>query len=57
MSEKIRNATTAEVKEWFEKELKPIGDKQMQYVAVMSVVQFMTFCFMLVSFWINSKIF
>ena len=45
------------IKEWFEKELKPIGDKQMQYVAVMSVVQFMTFCFMLVSFWINSKIF
>jgi hypothetical protein len=57
MSEKIRNATTEEVKEWFEKELKPIGDKQLQYVVVMSIVQFMTFCFMLVSFWINSKIF
>ena len=47
-----REATPEEHKEWIEKELLPLGDIQLKFVAMMSVIQIATLGFMLLSFWL-----
>ena len=46
-----REATPEEHKEWIEKELLPLGDIQIKFVAMMSIIQIATLGFMLLSFW------
>tara|TARA_B100000902_G_scaffold188067_1_gene180032 strand:- start:3629 stop:3832 length:204 start_codon:yes stop_codon:yes gene_type:complete len=48
---KVRDATPEEHEEWINNELLPLGDMQLKFVAMMSVIQFATLGFMLLSFW------
>ena len=49
---KPRDATPEEQQEWINNELLPLGDMQLKFVAIMSVVQISTVGFMLLSFWL-----
>jgi len=49
---KPRDATPKEQQEWINNELLPLGDMQLKFVAIMSVVQICTVGFMLLSFWL-----
>tara|TARA_B100001094_G_scaffold8773_1_gene7906 strand:- start:3457 stop:3663 length:207 start_codon:yes stop_codon:yes gene_type:complete len=49
---KTRDATPEEHEEWINNELLPIGDMQLKFVAMMSVIQFATLGMMMVSFWV-----
>lgn len=49
---KPRDATPEEHEEWINNELLPLGDMQLKFVAIMSVVQICTVGFMLLSFWL-----
>ena len=49
---KVQDATPEEVEEWLEKELLPLGEKQLPFVAFMSVVQFMALATMMMSFYL-----
>jgi len=48
---KPRDATPEEQQEWINNELLPLGDMQLKFVAIMSVVQICTVGFMLLSFY------
>ena len=37
---KVQDATPEEVEEWLEKELLPLGEKQLPFIAMMAVIQF-----------------
>jgi len=54
---KVRDATVQEAEDWYENELKPWGDMQLKFVAMMSVVQFSALAFMMLSFFIIGTIF
>tara|TARA_R100000231_G_scaffold98706_1_gene73689 strand:+ start:203 stop:469 length:267 start_codon:yes stop_codon:yes gene_type:complete len=47
-----RDATPEEFNEWWESELKPKGDGQLKFVAMMAVVQLLTLVFMMTAFFI-----
>jgi len=47
---KTRDATPEEHEEWINNELLPIGDMQLKFVAMMSVIQFATLGMMMLSF-------
>jgi len=49
---KTRDATPEEHEEWINNELLPIGDMQLKFVAMMSVIQFATLGMMMASFWV-----
>tara|TARA_B100001059_G_scaffold202962_1_gene211226 strand:+ start:6376 stop:6591 length:216 start_codon:yes stop_codon:yes gene_type:complete len=51
---KTKDATPEEAQEWLEKELLPLGDMQLKFVAMMSVIQFATLGFMLFAFYMIS---
>ena len=51
---KTRDATPEEAREWLEKELLPLGDIQLKFVAMMSVIQIATLGFMLFAFYMIS---
>lgn len=51
------DATPEEVEEWFQKELKPLGDNQLRFVAFMAVVQFLTLASMFFVFFIIGETF
>lgn len=52
---KTTEATPEEAKEWWEKELKPWGERQIPLVAFMAFVQVFVFCGMLAAFWLIDK--
>jgi len=52
---KPRDATPEEQKEWIEKELVPLGEKQLPFIAFMSVLQVATVGLMLLAFWVIGK--
>lgn len=52
---KPRDATPEEQKEWIEKELVPLGEKQLSFIAFMSVLQVATVGLMLLAFWVIGK--
>ena len=52
---KPRDATPEEQKEWIEKELIPLGEKQLPFIAFMAVLQVATVGLMLLAFWIIGK--
>lgn len=54
---KPKDATPKEQKEWLEKELLPLGDNQLRFVAFMAVVQFLTFASMFLVFWVIGETF
>tara|TARA_Y100000114_G_C11538970_1_gene221705 strand:+ start:35 stop:247 length:213 start_codon:yes stop_codon:yes gene_type:complete len=45
-----RDATPEEFNEWWESELKPKGDGQLKFVAMMAIVQLLTLVFMMSAF-------
>ena len=47
-----RDSTPEEFNEWWEKELKPKGDAQLKFVAMMAIIQFLTLGFMMSAFYI-----
>tara|TARA_B100000902_G_scaffold310389_1_gene300009 strand:- start:259 stop:474 length:216 start_codon:yes stop_codon:yes gene_type:complete len=47
-----REATPEEFNDWWENELKPKGDVQLKFVAMMAVVQLLTLVFMMTAFFI-----
>ena len=51
---KTRDATPEEAREWLEKELLPLGENQLKFVAMMSVIQIATLGFMLFAFYMIS---
>jgi|TARA_B100001939_G_scaffold311224_1_gene293653 hypothetical protein len=52
---KTRDATPEEQQEWLEKELLPLGEKQIPFIAFMSVLQVATVGFMFLAFWVIEK--
>ena len=52
---KPRDATPEEQAEWLEKELIPLGEKQLTFIAFMSVIQILSVALMLLAFWIIGK--
>ena len=52
---KPRDATPEEQKEWIEEELIPLGEKQISFIAFMSVLQVATVGLMLLAFWVIGK--
>jgi len=52
---KTEDATPEEQAEWIEKELLPLGEKQLTFIAIMSVVQILSVALMLLAFWIIGK--
>ena len=55
--EKINEATQKDMDEWYKKELKPWGDRQLSIVALMAFVQLFMLGLMFGVFWLNSIIF
>ena len=49
---KTNDATVEEEQDWWENELKPKGDAQLKFVAMMAIIQFLTLGFMLTAFYI-----
>tara|TARA_B100001094_G_C18060181_1_gene734656 strand:+ start:193 stop:393 length:201 start_codon:yes stop_codon:yes gene_type:complete len=52
---KTKDATPEEQAEWLEKELLPLGEKQLTFIAIMSVIQILSVALMLLAFWIIGK--
>ena len=52
---KPRDATPEEFDEWQEKELQPLGDRQLLIVFIMALVQLSALCFMLLTFFVIGK--
>ena len=52
---KTKDATPEEQAEWIEKELIPLGEKQLTFIAIMSVIQILSVALMLLAFWIIGK--
>ena len=52
---KTKDATPEEQAEWIEKELLPLGEKQLTFIAIMSVVQILSVALMLLAFWVIGK--
>lgn len=49
---KLEPATKEECDEWFEKELKPLADIQLEVVAIMAIIQLLTLVMMLTGFYL-----
>ncbi len=49
---KPRDATPEEVQEWLDKELLPLGEKQLKFIAIMAFVQFFTLASMFLAFFV-----
>jgi hypothetical protein len=52
---KPRDATPEEHRKWIEEELIPLGEKQISFIAFMSVLQVATVGLMLLAFWVIEK--
>tara|TARA_B100000123_G_scaffold175184_1_gene130091 strand:- start:178 stop:423 length:246 start_codon:yes stop_codon:yes gene_type:complete len=53
----VRDATPEEVEEWLEKELLPLGEKQLPFIAMMAVIQFLCLVGMFSAFWLIDRTF
>ena len=53
----IRDATPEEVEEWLEKELLPLGEKQLPFIAIMAMIQFLCLVGMFSAFWLIDRTF
>ena len=53
----IRDATSEEVEEWLEKELLPLGEKQLPFIAMMAMIQFLCLVGMFSAFWLIDRTF
>ena len=53
----IQDATPEEVEEWLEKELLPLGEKQLPFIAMMAVIQFLCLVGMFSAFWLIDRTF
>lgn len=53
----IRDATPEEVEEWLEKELLPLGEKQLPFIAMMAMIQFLCLVGMFSAFWLIDRTF
>ena len=53
----IRDATPEEVEEWLEKELLPLGEKQLPFIAMMAIIQFLCLVGMFSAFWLIDRTF
>ena len=53
--DKPRDATPEEHRKWIEEELIPLGEKQIPFIAFMSVLQVATVGLMLLAFWVIGK--
>ena len=51
----IRDATPEEVEEWLEKELLPLGEKQLPFIATMAMIQFLCLVGMFSAFWLIDR--
>jgi len=54
---KVQDATPEEVEEWLEKELLPLGEKQLPFIAMMAVIQFLCLVGMFSAFWLIDRTF
>ena len=52
---KVRDATPEEVEEWLEKELLPLGEKQLPFIAMMAMIQFFCLVGMFSAFWLIDR--
>ena len=52
---KIQDATPEEVEEWLEKELLPLGEKQLPFIAMMAMIQFLCLVGMFSAFWLIDR--
>ena len=52
---KPRDATPEEHRKWIEEELIPLAEKQIPFIAFMSVLQVATVGLMLLAFWVIGK--
>ena len=52
---KIQEATPEEVEEWLEKELLPLGEKQLPFIAMMAMIQFLCLVGMFSDFWLIDR--
>tara|TARA_R100000329_G_scaffold26262_1_gene24681 strand:- start:278 stop:523 length:246 start_codon:yes stop_codon:yes gene_type:complete len=53
----VRDATPEEVEEWLEKELLPLGEKQLPFIAMMAMIQFLCLVGMFSAFWLIDRTF
>ena len=53
----VRDATPEEVEESLEKELLPLGEKQLPFIAMMAVIQFLCLVGMFSAFWLIDRTF
>ena len=53
----IQDATPEEVEEWLEKELLPLGEKQLPFIAMMAMIQFLCLVGMFSAFWLIDRTF
>ncbi len=54
---KVQEATPEEVEEWLEKELLPLGEKQLPFIAMMAMIQFLCLVGMFSAFWLIDRTF
>lgn len=54
---KIEEATPEEFEEWVEKELLPLGEKQLPLIAIMAMIQFLCLVGMFTAFWLIDRAF
>ena len=53
----VQEATPEEVEEWLEKELLPLGEKQLRFIATMAMIQFLCLVGMFSAFWLIDRTF
>ena len=54
---KVEEATPEEFEEWVEKELLPLGEKQLPFIALMAMIQFLCLVGMFTAFWFIDRAF
>ena len=54
---KVEEATPEEFEEWVEKELLPLGEKQLPFIALMAMIQFLCLVGMFTAFWLIDRAF
>ena len=54
---KVEEATPEEFEEWVEKELLPLGEKQLPLIAIMAMIQFLCLVGMFTAFWLIDRAF
>ena len=49
---KTEEASPEEAQEWYENHLKPLGEGQLKFIAIMSILQISSVGLMLLAFWV-----